>query len=83
MASSITTSIRLSHELREALDQAARHLRRGRNSLITEALRTYLTSLRRQDLVDEARRQSLLASTRDVGKHPGDWEDSMDEADWH
>jgi predicted DNA-binding protein len=70
MAKAITTSIRLEPDLREKLEKAAHNLHRGKNWLISEALRRYLEQLESSGLAQEARRQSLLASKF----HHTDWE---------
>lgn len=49
-------------ELRSRLEQAARRLKRGKNSIIVDALEEYLEKLNRARFLEEARRQSLLAS---------------------
>lgn len=62
MAKGITTSIRLESVLSKKLEKASHKLRCGKNWLISEALRKYLEQLENQDLIQEARRQSLLVS---------------------
>lgn len=59
---SVTTSIRISAELRARLDEAARQLQSGKNRIIAQALEEYLDRVNRQRFLEEARRQSILAS---------------------
>lgn len=53
----------MSNELRDRLEKAARRLKRGKNSIVTQALEEYLEQLSRTKFLEEARRQSILAST--------------------
>jgi ribosomal protein S21 len=53
----------ITNGLRERFDQAVRRLKRGTNFLITRALREFLEKLNRGKFLEEARRQSTLAST--------------------
>jgi predicted DNA-binding protein len=57
-----TTSIRLPENLKLELDTVSGQLHRGKNWIITEALRIYLKSLRNPSWEIEAKRQSLLVS---------------------
>ena len=59
---STTSSFRISNELRTRLEQTARRLNRGKNAIITLALEEYLDKFNRQRFLEEARRQSILAS---------------------
>ncbi|MGA2185177.1 MAG: hypothetical protein ABSH47_19335 [Bryobacteraceae bacterium] len=59
---SVTSSIRISAELRARLDEAARQLQSGKNRIIIQALEEYLDKVSRQRFLDDARRQSILAS---------------------
>ena len=59
---SVTSSFRISNELNARLEEAVRRFKRGKNSLITEALEDYLDKVSRQRFLEEARRQSLLVS---------------------
>jgi predicted transcriptional regulator len=52
----------MSNELRDRLEQAARRFKLGKNSIITQALEEYLEKLNRGKFLEEARRQSILAS---------------------
>ena len=58
-----TSSFRISNELRDRLEKTARRLKRGKNSIVIEALEEYLAKLNRSKFLEEARRQSILAST--------------------
>jgi hypothetical protein len=53
----------MSSELQDRLEQEARRLKRGKNSIIIDALEEYLAKLNRSEFLEEARRQSILAST--------------------
>jgi len=59
-----TTSIRLPKELSQELAQRARATKRGKNWIIKEALELYLLGSSQDELREDARRQSLLASKR-------------------
>jgi len=59
---STTSSYRISEELQVRLEQASRHLKRGKNWVINRALEDYLDKVGHESLASEARRQSLLAS---------------------
>lgn len=60
MTKGITTSIRLEVSLSEKLERTTHNLHRGKNWLISEAVRKYLEQLEHHNLAEEARRQSLL-----------------------
>ncbi len=77
MSESVTTSIRLSPRLRRALEQKARAEQRGKNWIISRALEKYLEE-GSADLVEEARRQSLIASQAS-GE---DWAEDADFEQW-
>ena len=78
--SKTTTSIRLDSEIRQELEQASRHLHRGINWIIDQALKRYLSDLHQETLIKEARRQSILASTH---QHSDDvWQNNADFDDW-
>jgi predicted DNA-binding protein len=62
MTKEITTSIRLEISLSKKLERAAHNLHRGKNWIISEAVRKYLEQLEHPNLAEEARRQSLLVS---------------------
>jgi predicted DNA-binding protein len=59
---STTSSFRISNELQARLEEAVHRLKRGKNSIITEALEEYLDRINQQRFLEEARRQSMLAS---------------------
>lgn len=82
MTRGVTTSIRLEPSLSQKLEEAAHNLHRGKNWLISEALRTYLNRLENTDLKKEARRQSLLVSKC---KDPDEdlWEENNDQEGWN
>lgn len=75
MSESITTSVRLSPKLRQALERKARQEKRGKNWIISRALESYLEHDEDESLVAEAARQSTIASQEEND----DW--SL-EADW-
>jgi predicted transcriptional regulator len=56
------SSFRISKELRAQLEAAADHLKCGKSAIITHALREYLHRINQQRFLEEARRQSILAS---------------------
>ena len=59
---SVTSSIRISAELRARLEAASQQLQSGKNRIITRALEEYLDKVNRHRFLEEARRQSILAS---------------------
>ena len=81
MIKSVTTSIRLELSLSKRLEEVAHNLHRGKNWLISEAVRRYLDQLENPSLVQEARRQSLLVSKQ---KNPATdlWEMNSDQEGW-
>ena len=82
MASSMTTSIRLSQEVRQQLTQASEFLHRGKNWIINEALKKYLLNLNQLNLSSEAKRQSLLAGKMRNYEEEKLWEDNIDTTGW-
>ncbi len=64
MAASVTTSIRLSPELRRELERKARSTKRGKNWVVKEALEQYLLGSSHDTLREAARQQSERASQR-------------------
>ena len=58
-----TVIFRMSNESFDRLGKAARQLKREKHSIIKEALEEYLEKLNRSKFLEEARRQSILAST--------------------
>jgi predicted DNA-binding protein len=81
MTKSITTSIRLEASLSKKLEKVAHDLHRGKNWLIREALRIYLEQLENQNLVQEARKQSLLVS-KQKSLNTDLWEVNSDDEGW-
>jgi ribosomal protein L10 len=71
----------MSNELRDRLEQAARQLKLGKNSIITRALEEYLEKLNRGKFMEEARRQSILASTS-PDKDEEVWLEHADTTGW-
>ena len=78
MSESITTSIRLSPKLRQALERKARQEKRGKNWIISRALENYLEHDEKEKLVVEAQRQSLVAAQSESD----DWSDEADLEQW-
>jgi predicted transcriptional regulator len=78
----ITTSIRLTAELRQQLEEAANTMHRGKNWIITQALEDYFHKLNQQKLILEARRQSLLATQSENDKENNFWQDNTDTSGW-
>lgn len=64
MATSATTSVRLPHGLSRELERRAKATKRGKNWVVKEALELYLLGSAHDQLREEARRQSQLASRR-------------------
>jgi predicted transcriptional regulator len=62
---SVTSSIRITPELRDRLEEAARQLQSGKNRVIVLAIEEFLDKIGRRQFLDEARRQSILASSTD------------------
>ena len=81
MTRSITTSIRLEVSLSKKLEKAAHNLHRGKNWLISEAVRRYLEQLENPNLVQEARKQSLLVSEQ-KNQDADLWETNSDQEEW-
>jgi predicted DNA-binding protein len=81
MIKSVTTSIRLELSLSRKLEKAAQHLHRGKNWLISEAVRRYLEQLENTTLVQEARNQSLLVS-KQKNMDYDIWETNSDSEGW-
>ena len=81
MTKSVTTSIRLEVSLSKKLEKVAHDLHRGKNWLISEALRIYLEQLENQNLNREARKQSLLAS-KQKNLDSDLWEVNSDDEGW-
>jgi predicted DNA-binding protein len=81
MIKSVTTSIRLELSLSRKLEKVAHNLHRGKNWLISEAVRRYLEQLENTTLVQEARKQSLLVS-KQKNMDYDIWETNSDSEEW-
>jgi predicted DNA-binding protein len=79
---SSTSSIRIPDGLRKRLERTAKRLKRGKNSIINEALDEYLRRIDREELAVEARRQSLLASEKDHHEETEAWARMADTRGW-
>ena len=77
----VTTSIRMRPQLRKRLEQYAQSVRRGKTWIIEDALETYLNEKTGNSLIEEARRQSILASSNSWDESEG-WETSADTEGW-
>lgn len=82
MTKGVTTSIRLEVSLSKKLETAAHNLHRGKNWLISEAVRRYLEQLENPNLIQEARRQSLLVSEQ-KNQDTDLWEMNSDQEGWN
>jgi predicted DNA-binding protein len=82
MTRSITTSIRLEISLSKKIEKVAHDLHRGKNWLISEALRIYLEQLENPNLIQEARKQSLLVSEQ-KNQDSDLWETNSDQEGWN
>ncbi len=56
------TSVRLSPRLSERLEAASQHFGKDRDWIVTRAIEEYLENAYPEALVDEAKRQSLIAA---------------------
>ena len=81
VARTITSSFRISEELRDQLADTAGHLGKGKNWIITRALEEYLARVGRKALAEEARRQSLAASGVTT-EDEENWAEPADTEDW-
>ena len=77
MASS-TSSFRIPDELKLRLEETARRMNKGKNWILNRALEEYLARHSQDQLREEARRQSLLASRR-RWKDEALWENAVAE----
>ncbi|MFY9589810.1 CopG family ribbon-helix-helix protein [Rickettsia endosymbiont of Halotydeus destructor] len=82
MTKSNITSIRLEPSLSKKLEKAAHDLHRGKNWLISEAIRIYLKQLEHPNLAEEAKQQSLLASKQE-DLDANLWEINTDQEGWN
>jgi predicted DNA-binding protein len=78
---STTSSFRISTELVRRLEQATRKTKRGKNAIIIQALQEYLDRHDRSRFLEEARRQSLLASSI-PDEHQDVWLNNADVRGW-
>ena len=78
---SVTSSFRMSLELRKRLEQTARTLKRRKNWIITQAIDEYVQKWHKASLAAEARRQSLLASAKAIDDEEF-WEKQADSRGW-
>ncbi|MCC8482997.1 MAG: ribbon-helix-helix domain-containing protein [Rickettsia endosymbiont of Labidopullus appendiculatus] len=78
----VATVIRLETKLSKRLETVSQNLHRDKNSLIIEAVRMYLEQLEYPNIVEEARKQSLLANKQE---NPDSdlWEINSDHAGWN
>jgi predicted DNA-binding protein len=78
VVASSTSSFRLPNELKEQLETTAQRMNKGKNWVINQALKEYLSRHDREWLRAEARRQSLLASKK-RWQDQGLWERALAE----
>jgi predicted transcriptional regulator len=71
----------MSTELVRRLEQATRRTKRGKNAIIVQALEEYLGKHDLSLFLEEARRQSMLASSS-PGKDEEAWLDNADTRGW-
>lgn len=76
-----TTSIRLPPKLREQLEKTSQKLHRGKNWIVIKALEEYFDNINHYKLIDEARRQSILASQAEKN-NDDNWHENMDSDGW-
>ena len=77
----VTSSFRMSQELRKRLEETARTLKTRKNRIIVQALEEYLQKKHRAAIVAEARRQSVLASSEGTAGEEF-WERQADFSGW-
>jgi predicted DNA-binding protein len=75
----VTSSFRMSKELRRELSEAAQRTGKGKTAIIIEALAKHLHTMKRESLAGEARRQSELVSTHE---RDADWYGLADTTGW-
>jgi predicted DNA-binding protein len=78
---SSTSSVRIPTDLRERLERASKYLKKGKNSIIVQALDDYLKKTDRATLAEEAKRQSLIAAAA-AARQDGFWEAMVDTRGW-
>ena len=79
---STTSSIRLPTELRSRLEKATQDLKRKKNSIVTQALTEYLEKVERTEFLEQARKQSILASAAPTDDEDF-WADHADTREWN
>ena len=77
---SVTTSIRLPEDLRKDLEKYSRALHRGKNWIILQALREYLSQTQNSSLQIEAKKQSELVTAIDEDDRA--WQKNADTKGW-
>ena len=82
MSKGITTSFRLTPELRQQLDYLSHSLQRGKNWIIIKALQEFINKKNYTILVEEAKHQSLLASQYETNEDENIWERNIDTTGW-
>lgn len=82
MHKGITTSIRLTPELRQQLDYLSHSLHRGKNWIVIHALQEFIERNNYTLLAEEAKRQSLLASQYETNEDEATWEENIDITGW-
>ena len=83
MHKGITTSIRLTPELRQQLDYLSHSLHRGKNWIVIQALQEFINRHNLTLLAEEAKRQSLLASQYSTNEEDEKiWEENIDITGW-
>lgn len=82
MYKGITTSVRLTPELRQQLDYLSHSLHRGKNWIVIQALQEFISKHNYTILAEEAKRQSLLASQHTINEEEEIWEENIDVTGW-
>lgn len=82
MTKGITTSIRLTPQLRQELEHLSHALHRGKNWIVIQALQEFIQKKNGPFLAEEVRRQSLLASQADTIAEETLWEENSDTTGW-
>lgn len=82
MTKSVTTSIRLTPQMLEQLNEATLVLHHGKNWIIVKAIEQYLTTVKPLNLAEEAKKQCLLANQLADETEEALWENNMDTDQW-
>ncbi len=82
MNKGITTSIRLTPELRQQLDYLSHSLHRGKNWIVIQALQEFINRHNYTILAEEAKRQSIIASQYKTNTDEEIWEENVDTTGW-